>query len=311
MQSRKSKNAQGIDVSHWQGQIDWQKVAATGISFVFIKATQNRMDKQFLENVKGAKAAGLLVGAYHYMDDSVTTVDQAKSSAQVFYTAIQAAGGTRVFDLPPVMDYESNKSNLNKATITLVAKTFLEEIYRLTGVKPMLYTYPSFISNFSGLNSYPLWIARYSATQIPVDASGWSRWTFWQYSDGSVGGVLPNGTRKVDGINGTVDLNEFDGTLEELKQRFMSQSLGKDDDTVTENLQRDINVVSTWAADDWIEAKANGYFDGKRPGAPITREETAIIVNKMRRNFLQLITGNTVKIDQLNQRLLDIKKGDQ
>lgn len=311
MQARNSKNAQGIDVSHWQGTIDWHKAAATGISFAFIKATQNSMDKHFLENVKGAKAAGLLVGSYHYMDDSVTTVDQAKAAAQVFYTAIQAAGGTKMFDLPPVMDYESNKSNLNKAVITLVAKTFLEEIYRLTGVKPMLYTYPSFISNFSGLNSYPLWIARYSATKIPADASGWSRWTFWQYSDGSAGGVLPNGTRKVDGINGTVDLNEFDGTLEELKQRFMSQSSGKDDEAVKENLQRDINVISAWANNDWIEAKANGYFDGKRPGAPITREETAIIVNKLRRNFLRLIAGNTTKLDELNQRLLEIEKGDQ
>lgn len=311
MQSRNSKNAQGIDVSHWQGAINWQQVATTGISFAFIKATQNSMDKHFLENVKGAKAAGLLVGAYHYVDDSVTTVDQAKVAAQVFYTAIQAAGGTKVFDLPPVMDYESNKSNLNKAVITLVAKTFLEEIYRQTDVKPILYTYPSFINNFSGLNNYPLWIARYSATQIPADASGWSRWTFWQYSDGSAGRVLPNGTRKVDGINGTVDLNEFDGTLEELKQRFMSQSSERDDDIVAGNLKRDINVVSTWANNDWIEAKANGYFDGKRPGASITREETAIVVNKLRRNFLQLIAGNSAQIDQLYQRLLEIEKGDQ
>ncbi|RUT46447.1 glycoside hydrolase [Paenibacillus anaericanus] len=311
MQARKQGNTQGIDVSHWQGPIDWHKVAATGISFAFIKATQNSIDKRFLENVKGAKAAGLLVGAYHYIDDSVTNVDQAKAAAQVFYTAIQAAGGIKVLDLPPVMDYESNKSNLNKVVITLVAKTFLEEIYRLTGVKPMVYTYPSFISNFSGLNHYPLWIARYSATQIPVDASGWSRWTFWQYSDGSAGGLLPNGTRKVDGINGPVDLNEFDGTLEELKQRFMSQSSGKDDYTVAGNLQRDINVVSTWATNDWIEAKANGYLDGKRPGAPITREETAIVVNKLRRNLLQLISGNSAQIDQLYQRLLEIEKGDQ
>ncbi|MEK4512260.1 glycoside hydrolase family 25 protein [Paenibacillus sp. FSL K6-2524] len=300
MQSRKRGNAQGIDVSHWQGAIDWQQVATSGISFVFIKATQNSMDKRFLDNVKRAKAAGLLIGAYHYMDDSVTTVDQAKAAAQLFFTAIQEVGGVKVFDLPPVMDYESNKSNLNKATITMVAKSFLDEIYRLTGVKPMVYTYPSFISNFSGLNHYPLWIARYSATQVPADAAGWTRWTVWQYSDGSAGGVLPNGTRKINGISGNVDLNEFDGTVNELKEHYSSHAAGKDDDKVADNKERDINIVSTWAADDWAEAKVNGYFDGKRPGAPITREEMSIVVNKLRRNFLKLIAENSVQIDQLN-----------
>lgn len=310
MQARKQGNAQGIDVSHWQGAIDWLQVAASGTSFAFIKATQNSMDKRFLDNVKGAKAAGLLVGAYHYMDDSVTTADQAKAAAQLFYTALQAAGGVKVFDLPPVMDYESNKSNLNKAMITVVAKSFLDEIYRLTGATPMVYTYPSFICNFSGLNHYPLWIARYSATQVPSDASGWTRWTFWQYSDGSAGGVLPNGTRKINGINGNVDLNEFDGTVDELKERYSSHAAGKDDNKVEDQKGRDINIVSTWAADDWAEAKVNGYFDGKRPGAPITREETAIVINKLRRNFLQLIAGNSAQTDQLNQRLLQIEKGD-
>ncbi|WP_227011760.1 glycoside hydrolase family 25 protein [Paenibacillus lutimineralis] len=96
MQARKQGNAQGIDVSHWNGVIDWSKVAASGISFAFIKATQNSVDKRFLENVKGAKTAGLLIGAYHYMDDSVSTVDQAKAAAQVFYKAIQVAGGAAI-----------------------------------------------------------------------------------------------------------------------------------------------------------------------------------------------------------------------
>ncbi|GAF06834.1 glycosyl hydrolase [Paenibacillus pini JCM 16418] len=124
MQARNSRNAQGIDVSHWQGTIDWKKVAAAGISFVFIKATQNSIDNNFLDYVKGAKAAGLLVGAYHYVDDSVINADLARAAAQTFYKAIQAAGGVGTFDLPPVMDYESNKSKLSKATITVVAKAF-------------------------------------------------------------------------------------------------------------------------------------------------------------------------------------------
>lgn len=67
MQTRKSGNAQGVDVSHWNGAIDWPKVAASSISFTYIKAIQNSVDKRFVENANGAKAAGLLIGAYHYL----------------------------------------------------------------------------------------------------------------------------------------------------------------------------------------------------------------------------------------------------
>lgn len=222
MQNRVKGNAQGIDVSHHQGVIDWPAVAAAGISYAFIKATQNSMDPKFLANVKGAKAAGLLVGAYHYLDERVTSTDMARAAAQVFFKAIMAAGGVDVFDLPFVLDYESNKNKLSALTITAIAKAFMEEIQRYTGRVPMLYTYPSFIGNFCGLTQYPLWIARYS-TQAPVDASGWKRWEFWQYSDGSAGGVLPIGGRKIPGIAGPVDLNEFDGTVAELWALFGKQ----------------------------------------------------------------------------------------
>lgn len=232
MQSRSKGNAQGIDVSHHQGVINWGKVAAAGISFVFIKSTQNSMDSQFLANVKGAKAAGLLIGAYHYLDDKVTTVDMARAAAQTFHKAIVAAGGVDAFDLPFVLDYESNKNNLSPQTITAIAKAFLEEIQRYTGRMPMLYTYPAFVGKFAGLTQYPLWIARY-ADQAPADASGWRRWEFWQYSDGSVGGVLPVGGRSAPGIAGPVDLNEFDGTVEQLKAKYGKKYMGKDDDEVT------------------------------------------------------------------------------
>jgi len=256
MQTRKTGNAQGIDVSHHNGNIDFKRVAADGISFVFIKATQGESfrSSKFLQFVKDAKAAGLMIGAYHYVDDSACSAAAAKAEAANFYNAIQAAGGIGVLDLPPVMDYESNKNGYSKGTITAVAKAFLEEIHKLTGVKPLVYTHPAFIGNFTGLSSYPLWIARYS-TQTPADASGWTRWDFWQYSDGAAGGYLPRGNRNVDGISGAVDLNEFDGTVAQLKAKY-----GK---TVKENkpvAERDINVASSWAAAVWEKMKAHGLF---------------------------------------------------
>lgn len=307
MQARKQGNAQGIDVSHHNGNIDFKRVVADGITFVFVKATQGKSfrSNKFLQFVRDAKAAGLLIGAYHYVDDSAGSVDAAKAEAQNFYRAIQDAGGIGVFDLPPVMDYESNKNGYSKATITTVAKTFLEEIHRLTGVKPLVYTYPAFISNFSGLSSYPLWIARYS-TQTPADASGWTRWDFWQYSDGSVGGYLPRGNRKVDGISGAVDLNEFDGTPADLKAKYTKKNEPvKEDKPVTQ--VRDINFVSPWAASTWAEVTANGYYDGSRPGALITREESAIVMNRLRKNFLTLFAGINGNLSDMDERLKKIE----
>ena len=147
-------------------------------------------------------------------------------------------------DLPPVLDYESKSGNLSVAGAITVARAFFAEIERLAGVTLILYTYPAFIGNFndranthSGLHD--------NSIQTPADASGWRRWEFWQYSDGQAAGYLPNGSRKVNGINGQVDLNEFDGT----------------------------------------EAKATGYFDGSQPVAPITREQGAIVMNRLRNNF--------------------------
>ncbi|WP_282446201.1 GH25 family lysozyme [Paenibacillus silvae] len=77
MQARKQGNAQGINVSQHNGDIDFKKVAADGISFVFVKATQGKTFRstKFLQFVKDAKAAGLLVGTYHYVDDSAGSVE--------------------------------------------------------------------------------------------------------------------------------------------------------------------------------------------------------------------------------------------
>ncbi|MFJ5621991.1 N-acetylmuramoyl-L-alanine amidase [Peribacillus loiseleuriae] len=75
--------------------------------------------------------------------------------------------------------------------------------------------------------------------------------------------------------------------------------------------ERDINKVSPWAEKDWEEAQANGYFDGTRPGATITREESAIVTNRLRRNFLKLIGNNVADIKALEARLQEIEKEEQ
>ncbi|MEW4371745.1 GH25 family lysozyme [Paenibacillus kandeliae] len=206
MQAGQSSNAQGIDVSHYQGAIDWHKVKAAGKVFVFVKASQgaNSQDETFSSNVQGARAAGLLVGAYHFL--TATSVAAAQAEAAHFISVVQSVGSLA---LPFVMDYENNPSNVDRATINEVALAFLQHVERLSGRKPLVYTGNAFGQNFdAALGTYDLWIARYSNGMSPEDTTAWKQWTFWQYSDAG----------QVDGISGTVDLNQFHGGLELLQQ---------------------------------------------------------------------------------------------
>lgn len=231
MQNKKQDNAQGIDVSHWQGNIDWKRVKASGQQFVFIKATEGKSyrDKQFLNNVNGARAAGLLVGAYHFVN--AVNVADAKLEAAHFVDRVQEAGGVARFDLPPVMDYENNPGNLSKSALNSVALAFLQEVERISGRKPIVYTGNSFAQNFTAaLSSYDLWIARYSNTRVPDDAPAWKQWDFWQYTDAG----------QVSGINGGVDLNVYNGTLDELKERYVISSTTKPNTTSPASTNRSI-----------------------------------------------------------------------
>lgn len=211
MQARKAGNVQGIDVSRYQGKIDWLQVKADKREFVFVKATEGQTytDPNFVANVKGALSAGLLVGTYHFL--RATSAAAAKAEAVHYAKSLEEIGGAKALQLPPVMDYENNPEGISKAQINIVAKAFLLELERLTGIKPIIYTGNSFASNFdTGLSDYDLWIARYSNTRVPDDQPAWKTWTIWQYSDSG----------KVPGIAGNVDLNEFNGTLADLKKRY-------------------------------------------------------------------------------------------
>ncbi|KAF6636450.1 AMIN domain-containing protein [Paenibacillus sp. EKM208P] len=199
-------HAQGIDVSHHNGNIDWQQVAAAGKTFAFIKATEGTkyQDNQFLVNVQGARDANILVGAYHFLN--ATTADGARQEAANFARAIDSAGGR--LDLPPVMDYENNPKGLTPAQISEVAHAFLDEMERLTGRQPIVYTGNVFASKFDPTFSmYKLWVARYSTTQKPTAVPAWNNWWAWQYSS----------TGSVPGIQGQVDLDEYNGTIDELR----------------------------------------------------------------------------------------------
>jgi GH25 family lysozyme M1 (1,4-beta-N-acetylmuramidase) len=193
---------QGVDVSHWQGTIDWAKVAPAGIRFAFMKATEGLCptctklytDPTYATNRAGANANGIVIGAYDFAQPSLTA-GTAAADADFFVSVATPAMG----DLPPVLDLEVT-NNLSVAKLTAWVQQWVAEVYAKTGVRPMIYTSPAFWAkcmggtSWFGTNGYPvLWVAHWTtAAQPTVPGANWggNGWTFWQYSNqGSVAGI--------------------------------------------------------------------------------------------------------------------------
>jgi lysozyme len=198
----------GIDVSSHQPRVDWARVKADGIGFVYIKATEGVgfVDPKFGAHWAGAKSVGLPRGAYHFArpdTGSGGTAATAKKDANAEADAFLATAAPRSGDLLPVLDLET--AGLSPSLMVVWATAWLERVRARTGVRPVLYTYPGFWSrmgNTRTLGSYPLWIASYGVSSPQVPA-GWSRYTIWQYtSSGSV-----------PGIAGNVDMNQLAARL--------------------------------------------------------------------------------------------------
>ncbi|HXO21200.1 MAG TPA: GH25 family lysozyme [Thermoanaerobaculia bacterium] len=193
-------NAQGIDVSHYQGTVNWPEVRQAGIEFAFAKATDGLTwtDPQFADNRPAMKAAGLLRGAYHFFEPA----DDAAQQAQFFLQTVQLAAG----DLPPALDVETAASSA--MALWEGVETWLQTVAAATGVQPFLYVDPTFADEYeipASLAAYPLWIAEYDVAQ-PTLPEGWSTWLIWQQSE--------SGT--VSGVTGTVDLDVLNGPIAKL-----------------------------------------------------------------------------------------------
>lgn len=197
----------GVDVSHYQGEIDWKHFKEQGIDFAFIKATEGSsfVDEKFEINRDDAVAAGLYVGAYHFFSfDS-----PAASQAEHFISTVGNLSGA----LPPVVDIEyygdKRENPPEKAQVVSGLQELLDALEKEYGVKPVIYTtytvYGKYIRN--EFDAYPLWIR--NVYYPPADIG--RQWTFWQYSDtGAIGGT--SGEEKY------VDLNVFRESREELEK---------------------------------------------------------------------------------------------
>jgi lysozyme len=180
----------GIDVSHHQGAIDWPKVAADDVAFVYLKASEggDHRDRRFAEHWPAARAAGLAVGAYHFF----TFCRAGSEQAQNFLAAVPVAADA----LPPAVDLEFG-GNCGRVpdgeTMRRELDAFLAPIERAYGKPALLYVTPEFLAAYrTALPDRALW--RRSILHAPDDSAPWG---VWQYHNRG----------RVDGIVGPVDLN--------------------------------------------------------------------------------------------------------
>ncbi len=188
----------GIDVSRYQSVVNWAEVKnmednGIKIGFAFIKATEgtNIVDGQFRRNWIGAEEQNIPKGAYHFFVPGRNVQRQAKNFIQI----VNLENG----DLPPVLDVEIRR-RVSVVEMQKEVKEWLDAIEGHYGVKPIIYTNIDFYQRYfqTGFEEYPLWIAHYLQPDKPRIES---KWNFWQHSE--------NG--RVDGINGPVDFNVFNG----------------------------------------------------------------------------------------------------
>ncbi len=198
----------GIDVSHWQGQIDWNKVKANKdpkIDFVYIKLSQenqsgvNFVDAAALRNATGAKNVGLDFGFYHYATlDDKNVINDATLEAVWFAEQMKKLPRAKLI---PTLDIEENTAKLTRADVKLWIDTFFKVMKANGFPKIMLYSYGAFLNDNlpanHGFNLTPLWVANWTNTSIPKLPFGFLNYNVWQYTDKG----------KVDGIDGVVDMD--------------------------------------------------------------------------------------------------------
>ncbi|MGO9205079.1 MAG: GH25 family lysozyme [Candidatus Limnocylindrales bacterium] len=197
---------QGIDVSHYQGTIDWSQVPGAGKRFAIMEVTlgQTYVDPTYAANHAAARAAGLPVAAYHYAKPSSDPNDAILQADWYAENAALLPG-----DLVPALDLEET-GGLSVAALQVWVGAWLGEVYAKLGVRPMIYTDPTFWADAMGDTSMfadqgyaVLWVAYWFTSDPPVPGNTWGGhgWTFWQYSNCGY----------VTGISGCVDLDWYNG----------------------------------------------------------------------------------------------------
>lgn len=196
----------GVDISHYQGDIDWDDlrnamIEGRPIRFIMIKATEgsSRVDEKFNDNFYMAREYGYIRGAYHFWSNKST----AREQAYFFLDKVRLEDG----DLPPVLDVEHKPKDQSVEDFQRDILTWLHVVEDKYHVKPIIYTYYKFKEKYLNapvFDDYPYWIAHYYVDKVEYKGE----WKFWQHTDV---GRLP-------GIKGYVDFNIYNGSYYDLKK---------------------------------------------------------------------------------------------
>jgi lysozyme len=193
----------GLDVSEYQGKIQWSYVDTLEnkypLDYVFIRATvgKDRKDRQFKRNWLGAKENKMIRGAYHYYRPNENSLEQ----AELFITTVTLQKG----DLPPILDIEKLPKNQSIDSLKVGLKRWLRIVESHYKVKPIIYTGEKYYDDFlkEEFSDYLFWIANYNFYREKIDAD----WLFWQFTEKG----------SVPGIKGNVDINIYNGDLQQLQ----------------------------------------------------------------------------------------------
>lgn len=193
-----------VDLSHHNVHVDFNKLKAAGIVGVVHKATQGTrgIDPRYKARKQMALDVGLLWGAYHF-----GTGGDGSDQADHFLEVAEPDNSTML-----VLDYEANKTG--KTMKRDQVEEFIVDVFNATQAYPVFYTGAGMVgADFENelIGRCPLWWARYYATPSGIPCKTWGRWTFWQYTDGTVG----RQPRYVEGV-GFCDRDQFFGTRQQL-----------------------------------------------------------------------------------------------
>lgn len=204
-QCSKGPTVPGIDVSSWQGEIDWPAVRAAGVRFAYVRVSDGGTapDPQFARNWLEVAKVGLARGAYQYFRPAEDPEEQ----ADLF---LDLAGAPAKGDLPPALDVETT-GDLEAEAVVARIERWVSRVRRATTMTPIIYTSASAWATATGntdrFGKQALWIAHHEAA-CPNTPVVWSRWAFHQSSASST----------LAGITGAVDVDLFQGTLGALER---------------------------------------------------------------------------------------------
>ena len=264
----------GIDVSTYQGNINWMDVRSTGIDFAMIKATQGRSetaayrdftDSKFTANITGAHYVGIRCGVYHYL--TAQTVPEAMKEAEYFLSVIEPF--RKIISLYAAVDVESSKYlPSDKTLLTQIVFAFCSRV-EAAGYDPMIYTNLDWMKNrLNDISAYPLWLALWRDRENVPTVKQFPSMRIWQW-----------GTEAVKGIAGKPDANFM------IAEKPKSETVETDKAVGGKKGTRD-NTPSAWAEDDVRWAVENKIMRGDDKGdlmlhQPLTREQACAIAKRV------------------------------